>query len=91
MGLKAKVITPDVLVQPHSASLQLVFHEGSAFAAAHGSWNRNLRTGYKVIRVPFKADGTDYPAGTFLIPGDQSGADRVKPAVEARCTIETPL
>jgi glucose/arabinose dehydrogenase len=43
--LKNKVITPDVLVQPHSASLQLVFHEGSAFAAEHGSWNRNLRTG----------------------------------------------
>ena len=56
--LKDKVITPDVLVQPHSASLQLVFHDGSAFAAEHGSWNRNLRTGYKVIRVPFKADGT---------------------------------
>ena len=56
--LAGKVITPDVLVQPHSASLQLVFHEGSAFAAEHGSWNRNLRTGYKVIRVPFKADGT---------------------------------
>jgi glucose/arabinose dehydrogenase/beta-lactamase superfamily II metal-dependent hydrolase len=56
--LQGKVITPDVLVQPHSASLQLVFHEGSAFAAEHGSWNRNLRTGYKVIRVPFKPDGT---------------------------------
>jgi glucose/arabinose dehydrogenase/beta-lactamase superfamily II metal-dependent hydrolase len=56
--LKGKVITPDVLVQPHSASLQLVFHDGSAFAAEHGSWNRNLRTGYKVIRVPFKPDGT---------------------------------
>ena len=56
--LKEKVITPDVLVQPHSASLQMVFHDGSAFAALHGSWNRNLRTGYKVIRVPFKPDGT---------------------------------
>ena len=56
--LKDKVITPDVLLQPHSASLQLAFHEGSAFAAQHGSWNRSLRTGYKVIRVPFKKDGT---------------------------------
>ncbi len=56
--LKGKVITPDVLIQPHSASLELVFHDGSAFAAEHGSWNRNLRTGYKVIRVPFKPDGT---------------------------------
>ena len=36
----------------------MVFHDGSAFAALHGSWNRNLRTGYKVIRVPFKPDGT---------------------------------
>ena len=53
-----KVITPDVLLQPHSASLQLAFHDGSAFAAQHGSWNRNLRTGYKVIRVPFNKDGT---------------------------------
>ncbi len=56
--LKAKVITPDVLIQPHSASLQMVFHEGSAFAAQHGSWNRSLRTGYKVIRVPINKDGT---------------------------------
>jgi len=56
--LQKSVLTPDVLVQPHSASLQMVFHEGSAFAAEHGSWNRNLRTGYKVIRVPFNADGT---------------------------------
>ena len=61
--LKAKVRTPDVLVQPHSASLEMVFYTGgqfpsghrdSAFAALHGSWNRKLRTGYKVIRVPLK-------------------------------------
>jgi glucose/arabinose dehydrogenase len=35
----------------------MVFHEGSGYAAEHGSWNRNLRTGYKVIRVPFNKDG----------------------------------
>ena len=61
--LKEKVRTPDVLVQPHSASLEMVFYTGtqfpsehrdSAFAALHGSWNRKLRTGYKVIRVPLK-------------------------------------
>ncbi len=59
--LKSKVKTPDVLIQPHSASLEMVFytgrqfpaeHRNSAFAALHGSWNRALRTGYKVIRVP---------------------------------------
>jgi glucose/arabinose dehydrogenase len=61
--LKDKVRTPDVLIQPHSASLQMVFytasgllpaHRNSIYAALHGSWNRTQRTGYKVIRVPMK-------------------------------------
>jgi glucose/arabinose dehydrogenase len=60
--LAAKVIVPDVLIQPHSASLNLRFYnadqfpveyKGDIFAALHGSWNRNRRTGYKIIRVPF--------------------------------------
>jgi glucose/arabinose dehydrogenase len=62
--LRDKVIVPDVLVQSHSASLDMVFYNGSqfpadyrghAFAALHGSWNRAFRTGYKVIRVPVNA------------------------------------
>jgi glucose/arabinose dehydrogenase len=69
--LKSKVKTPDVLVQPHSASLEMVFYTGtqfapahrdSAFAAFHGSWNRELRTGYKVIRVPLKGGA---PTGEY--------------------------
>jgi glucose/arabinose dehydrogenase len=61
--LNGKVIVPDVLVQPHSASLEMVFYTGNqfpaeyrgdAFAAEHGSWNRGVRTGYKIIRVPMK-------------------------------------
>jgi glucose/arabinose dehydrogenase len=61
--LKDKVIIPDVLVQPHSASLNLCFYtgdqfpaeyKGDIFAAFHGSWNRMKRTGYKVVRVPFE-------------------------------------
>jgi glucose/arabinose dehydrogenase len=61
--LKAKVITPDVLVQPHFASLEMNFYEGSqfpaqfkgdAFAAEHGSWNKSNRVGYEVIRVPMR-------------------------------------
>lgn len=50
--LKSKVRTPDVLIQPHSASLEMVFNGDSIYAALHGSWNRAMRTGYKVIRVP---------------------------------------
>jgi hypothetical protein len=62
--LKGKVTVPDVLIQPHSAPLQMTFYEarggvaafpaeyrGDAFVALHGSWNRGKRTGYKVVRV----------------------------------------
>jgi len=61
--LKDKVITPDVLLQPHFASLEMTFYEGKqfpaeyhgdVFASEHGSWNRRKRTGYEVIRVPVK-------------------------------------
>jgi glucose/arabinose dehydrogenase len=59
--LKDKTIVPDVLLEPHNASLQLTFYEGkqfpaqyvgAIFAAEHGSWNRSVRTGYEVILVP---------------------------------------
>ncbi len=61
--LKGKVTTPDVLFQPHSAPLNVVFNtgamfppewKGDAFVALHGSWNRALRTGYKIVRLPAK-------------------------------------
>jgi glucose/arabinose dehydrogenase len=66
--MSAKVLTPDVLVQPHMASLEMVFYpqvvcrghcpmanySGDAFAAEHGSWNRLNRAGYEVIRIPMK-------------------------------------
>jgi len=60
--LADKVIVSDVLVQAHSATLNLCFYtgdrfpseyKGDIFAAFHGSWNRMKRTGYKVVRVPF--------------------------------------
>jgi glucose/arabinose dehydrogenase len=59
--LKDWVMTPDVLIQPHNASLEMMFYEGKQFpksyrgdifAAEHGSWNRAERTGYEVIRIP---------------------------------------
>lgn len=63
--LQSKVITPDVLVQPHMASLGMTFYpeskvsfpaqyDGDGFAAEHGSWNRANRGGYEVIRIPLK-------------------------------------
>lgn len=65
--LASKVLVPDVLVQSHSATLNLCFYDGAQFpaeykgdifAAFHGSWNRARRTGYKIVRVPIdKATG----------------------------------
>lgn len=86
--LKSKTIVPDVLLQPHSASLEMVFYEGrqfpveyrgDIFAAQHGSWNRNVRAGYEVIRVPLHqtghADGEyeDFLTGFVLPNGDVWG------------------
>ncbi len=74
--LKEKVIVPDVLVQSHSASLCMTFYTGEqfpreyrldAFAAEHGSWNRARRTGYKVIRVPFKGGKATGEYEDFLV------------------------
>ncbi len=59
--LANKVIVPDVLLQPHNASLEMTFYEGKQFpkaylgdifAGEHGSWNKADRAGYEVIRVP---------------------------------------
>jgi len=84
VDLHARVLTPDVLVQPHMASLEMTFYpasgsfpqsyDGDGFAAEHGSWNREKRTGYEVIRIPMhngKADGSyeDFLTG-FVVDDD---------------------
>ncbi len=74
--LKGKSIVPDVLIQSHSAPLGMaVYHapkgaryafpkeyEGEVFVALHGSWNRGVRTGYKVVRA-FMKNGV--PTGQY--------------------------
>jgi glucose/arabinose dehydrogenase len=62
VDLSKQVKTPDVLVQPHMASLEMTFYPksgsfpanyaGGIFAAEHGSWNRKNRAGYNVIFIP---------------------------------------
>lgn len=60
--LVARALVPDYALGAHTASLGLAWSGGSALPAAyatgmfigqHGSWNRNPRSGYKVIFVPF--------------------------------------
>ncbi len=86
--LKDKAIVPDVLLQPHFASLEMTFYEGNQFpaqyrgdifAAEHGSWNRAVRAGYEVIRVPLHQTGhatgeyEDFLTGFVLPSGDVWG------------------
>jgi glucose/arabinose dehydrogenase len=83
--LKDKAIVPDVLLQPHNASLEFTFYQGDKypaeykgdiFASEHGSWNKATRVGYEVIRVPLhqtgKATGEyqDFVTG-FVLPDGQ--------------------
>jgi glucose/arabinose dehydrogenase len=83
--LVAKTIVPSLLIQSHSAPINMAFYEGNMFPASyrgglfvalHGSWNRSERTGYKVIFIPFR---NGKPAGgydDFVVGwmGDPSGA-----------------
>ena len=83
--LKNKAIVPDVLLNPHNASLEITFYNGKQFpaeysgdifAAEHGSWNRSARVGYEVIRVPLHGTGhatgeyQDFLTG-FVLPSGQ--------------------
>ena len=61
----AKAIAPDYALSSHVAPLGLVFNTGTglpksyiggAFVGEHGSWNRQVLNGYKVVFVPF-SDG----------------------------------
>ncbi len=60
---------PLVRIQAHSAPLGLAFYSASAFPASyrglfvayHGSWNRSVPTGYKVVYIPL--DGQGHVAG----------------------------
>src|SRR5208337_4939045 len=78
------VLEPKVQMQAHSAPLGLAFYEGTQFPAEyqnniflafHGSWNRSVPTGYKVVRV--KLDDRGQPQGGaqdfitgWLAPGE---------------------
>jgi glucose/arabinose dehydrogenase len=84
--LGSRAIVPDVLLNPHNASLQLTFYNGTQFpadyrgdifAAEHGSWNRSARVGYEVIRIP--RHGTTHANGEyedfltgFVLPSGQA-------------------
>jgi glucose/arabinose dehydrogenase len=94
--LVAKAIAPDYALSSHVAPLGLVFYgganlpvryRGGAFVGEHGSWDRSILNGYKVIFVPFE---NGQPAGLpedvvtgFLVDGDKARGRPVGLAVDA--------
>ena len=83
--LVKKTIVPDVLIQAHSAVLGLLFYDGKmfpeeyrgdAFVALHGSWNRDKRTGYKIVRIRFDKDGKPVGGYDDFIKGWMLGENR---------------
>ena len=87
--LVAKAIVPDYALGSHTAALSLVFYDAEllpekyrngAFIGLHGSWNREPRSGYKVIFVSF-ANGRPIGLPEEVLGGflDSKGEARGRP------------
>jgi glucose/arabinose dehydrogenase len=72
--LVKKTIVPDVLFPAHSAALGITFYTGNqfpqryrngGFVALHGSWNRSVASGYRVVFFPM-VNGKPGPIEDFL-------------------------
>jgi glucose/arabinose dehydrogenase len=86
--LVAKAIPPDYALSSHVAPLGMVFntasslpepYRGGAFVGEHGSWNRQVLNGYKVIYVPFengKPSGMAQDVVTGFLDGNSHARGR---------------
>jgi glucose/arabinose dehydrogenase len=84
--LVAKAIPPDYALSSHVAPLGLVFYTGSSlpetyrggpFVGEHGSWNRQVLNGYKVIFVPF-SNGKPSGAAQDVVTGFLDSNDEAR-------------
>ena len=95
--LVAKAIPPDYALSSHVAPLGLVFYTGTnlpehyrggAFVGEHGSWDRSVLNGYKIVYVPFANGRPSGPAEDvvtgFLIDGDKARGRPVGLAVDGQ-------
>jgi len=80
------VVPPKVNLQAHSAPLGLAFYNGSMFprqyqgdlfVAFHGSWNRSVPTGYKVVRIKLKDQTQPEGVEDFITGWMPAGASRI--------------
>ena len=73
--LVAKTIVPDISLGSHTSSLGLAFYRANQFPpkyqkglfiGQHGSWNRSILSGYKVLFIPFSDGKPSGPPQDFL-------------------------
>ena len=94
--LVAKAIAPDYALSSHVAPLGMAFdtgtnlpaqYRGGAFVGEHGSWDRSVLNGYKVVYIPFvngRPSGPPQDVVTgFLTPDDKAHGRPVGLALDA--------
>ena len=79
---------PVVALQAHSAPLDVLFYYGESFPSAfrkgafitlHGSWDRTVPTGYKVVHVAVGEDGMPSSPPTTILVGQVPAASGFRP------------
>ncbi len=87
--LVKRALVPDVLTPAHSAALGITFYTGTqfpqryrngGFVALHGSWNRSVASGYKVVFFPMN-NGRPGPLEDFMtgfLTNDGSGGEQIE-------------
>jgi glucose/arabinose dehydrogenase len=91
--LVAKAIVPDYALSSHVAPLGMVFdtadgmpahYRGGAFVGEHGSWNRQILNGYKIVFIPF-SDGRPNGMAEDVVTGfvDSDGHAHGRPVAVA--------
>ena len=94
--LVARAIPPDYALSSHVAPLGLAFYNadslpahyrGGAFVGEHGSWDRTVLNGYKVVFVPFsggKPSGMAEDVVTGFVDGDHAHGRPVGLAIDGK-------
>lgn len=78
----ANVKPPTAYIPAHSAPLSMAFHpSGDLYMTLHGSWNRDIPSGFSVVRLPFSSGGA---------PATQRVTERVLWLADQMCSKKAP-
>lgn len=72
-------IPPYITFQAHSAPLGLAFYKSDLLISFHGSWNRTVPTGYKIVRVTLDPNGNPTGQEDFITGWLKGGIAKGRP------------